>query len=349
MKRSFFALLMMFALVLSAVSFSFAETKTKKSATRQTNQLASQLPNSDAVVIMDMQRLMRDALPQLFSGRMQFLNEINTQIDDVKNQIGIDLRQFEQLAVGFTFKQTPTQKIVFEPIVLARGRLNAISILETSKSAAKGKFREEKNGASTIYIFSLKEILQNNKPKAKTPQDEEKFNKMLGRVPSELAVIAVDNNTLAIGSPVRVREMIGGKSRVSPDILSLVNRNANSMMSFGGNVPAGLSKILKLDIDQLGRNLDSIRQVFGGMNVAGGNTLVSIAAKTFKPEQATELEESLSGLQMIGRGFLGGMKGADKQVYARMVESAKITRAADEVTINLQVSNSDLSILLGQR
>jgi hypothetical protein len=349
MKRSFFALLTMFAVTLSAVSFSFAAPKNAQTETaRQVNQLAAQLPNSDAVVVLDMQRLMRDVLPQVLAGKAQLINELNTKVEEINTQIGVDLRQFDQLAAGVNFKQTAPKKFDYEPLILARGKVDVAALLTAARTASKGKYRQEKSGAKTIYVFATKEILQANKPKTSTPQDEEKFNKMLSRVPAELAVTTFDANTLAIGTPVRVRETIEGKPRVSADVLALVNRKPNSIMSFGANVPAGLSQVLELGIDELSKSIDSMRQVYGSMDVSGSNTIISVATKTFKPEQAVELEQTLTGLQMLGKGLLGRMSGADKQVYARMAENAKISRANDEVMIDVQVANSDLNVLFGK-
>jgi hypothetical protein len=296
-----------------------------------------------------MKRLMQDAMPQLLSGNAQMLREINTHLDEVKAQTGIDLRQFEQVAVGVNFKQAEPKKFDFEPVVLARGKLNLVSLLLSAQKVAAGKFREEKIGNKVVYVFQTKEILQANKPVvASGPNAEEKFNTMLSRIPAEIAATAFDTETLPIGTLEKVREIVSGTSHISPEILSLVSRQPNALASFGANVPAGMSQFWGLDNDELGKSVDSIRLLSGAMDTAGGMTTVAIAAKTYKPEQAKSLEDNLIGLQSLGKGLLGGMKGDDKQVYARMVESAKIARAADEVTINMKVSNSDINVLLGK-
>jgi hypothetical protein len=350
MKRSFFALLTMFALMSSAFNFSVAaQQNARVTVPSQLNQLAAQLPKSDSVVIVDLQRVMTEVAPQVMAGNAKLLGEVNTRVEEINSQIGIDLRQFDQLAAGVNFKQTAPKKFDFEPLILARGKVDVAPLLASARTASKGKYREEKAGARTIYIFAAKEILRDNKPKTATPQAEEKFNKMLARIPAEIALTTFDANTVAVGTPIRVREVIEGKSRIGQDILALASRRPNSIMSFGANVPAGLSQVFELGIDELSKSLDSMRQVYGSMNVSGSNTIISVATKTFKPEQAKELADTLTGLQMLGKGFLGGMSGADKQVYARMAENAKISQANDEVTIDLQVANTDLNILFGKK
>lgn len=353
MKRNFFAILSLFALILvGAASSSFAVPKTVKTKKRQTAQLVTLLPKSEGVVAIDMKRMTAEALPQLLSGRLQMLGDINAHLEEIKDQLGIDLRRFEQVAAGVNFKPIAgaQKKFDYEPLVLARGGFTADSFLNLAKTAADGKFREEKIGSSTIYLFAVKEILQARKPQQfKTPRDEEKFNKMLNSVPSEIAVAAFDANTLAIGMPSRVRETLNTTSpRVSADLLALAGRQPNSLARFAANLPAGVSQMWNLDNDIFGKSVDSIRQLVGFMNLNDGNTTVALTAKTYKPEQAKDLEETLVGLQSLG-GMLGGMKGEDKKVYARIVETAKISRAAGEVTVNMQVAKSDVDILLGKK
>ena len=102
--------------------------------------------------------------------------------------------------------------------------------------------------------------------------------------------------------------------------------------------------------DEFGRKLKAINQMYGSIGVGDANVRLSLAAKTLKPEDAQALEEMLAGLQMIGKGFLRDGKGANNKVYARMLENARITRAANQVMLDLQVPQGDINILLlGQK
>lgn len=350
MKKSYFALLTMIAVTLGAIGFGFAAAEdSNEKANAQISQLAARLPKSDGVMMMDMRRLMNDAVPQILSGRMQLLGDINQKIEQIKAQTGIDLRQFEQLAVGVNFSRKEAGKIGVEPFVLARGSMNAGALLAVAKVAAKGKYREENLSGKTVYVFSAKEIFQDNKPAAKTPQDEAEFAKMLAQIPAEIAVTNLDENTLAFGSMSRVAETLGKTSSVAPELLALAGRKPSAVVSFAANAPKGLAQLLKLDNDEIAKNLDSIQQVYGSMDLVGQNSLVDLTAKTDSQQQAQNLEDMLAGLQMLGKGLLGGTNGANKQIYIRMVDNAKISRQTNEVTLSVQVANSDLSALLAKK
>ena len=71
-----------------------------------------------------------------------------------------------------------------------------------------------------------------------------------------------------------------------------------------------------------------------------------MTARTLQNAQAKSLHETLEGLQMLGKAFLGGSKAADKQVYSRMIGAAKFSLQANEVTLDLQVPQSDIDILV---
>ena len=165
-------------------------------------------------------------------------------------------------------------------------------------------------------------------------------------MPAEIAVTTFDEKTLAIGSLGRVREVFESKNKLGADIAALLNRKPNSLMSFGANTPTGFSQFMDLDDDQLGQSLSSIRQFYGAVNASDGNVTGSVGAKSTNAQQAKSLEETLGGFQALGKSFLSSAKSEDKQVYAKIVESAKITRVGLEVTIDFQVANADLALIL---
>jgi hypothetical protein len=101
-----------------------------------------------------------------------------------------------------------------------------------------------------------------------------------------------------------------------------------------------------LDDDMLGQSLSAIRQLSGAVNLVEGNAVVSLGAKSVNAEQAKALEETLGGLQAFGKSLLSGTSSDKKKVYAKMLDSAKITRAGTEVAIDLQVPSADLGLLI---
>ena len=359
MKKNFFSILAACSLLVSAGTATFAQknlvpkgkAKAKAAVKKQvvqTNTLLASLPASDAVMTMDIKRMMDEAMPQILSSKPQTLGELNAKMAEFKEKTGIDLRQFEQVAIGIGYKQISAKETDFEPVMLARGKFESGAFLGLAKLAAKGKYREEKIGERTVYIFAAKEILADNKPSTGSKKTNDIFDRLMKSFTNEVAVTAFDSNTLAMGKFDRLKLMFTeSKSRVDSELIALASRKPNALMSFAGNMPNGAGQFFDLDNDEIGKHINSIRKLYGSMDLSDGKGLLAVAAKTTKVEDAQGLEDMLAGLQMLGKGLLGGSKGADKQVYSRMIENAVIARKGTEVTLDLAVPKTDIDILMG--
>ena len=346
MRNKIFTLFTFAALVLSVVGFAFVEETT---SARGNNELVGLLPASDIVINLDAQRLFNTALPQVFSADQSALTKINAKLDELKDKTGLDLRQFQQVSAGIATKQVSPKEVDFEPFIMARGTISAGALLAVAKLASNGKYKEKKIGNRTVYIFTPKEVIEQNKPKNKSSMIDKGFDMLLKSLSREVAVSAYDNNTLAIGTEARMREAFEKKTVVSTEVLSMVYQNPNAVINFGGKLPNGLASFVDIDNDEIGNNIKSVREMSGALTVENNQVMVALNAKTLKQDQAQGLHEMLEGLQMLGKAFLGGSKSADKQVYVRMIESAEIARNGNLVSFDVKVPQSDIDILLGKK
>lgn len=347
MKKKFFAFFVAAAFILNAVGFVSADTR---SGAKPVNPLLALLPASDVVVSMDAKRFFNSALPQILSGNKGLLADMNAQADEFKTATGIDPRQFEQVAVGATVKQGSGEDMDLEPVSLARGNFNASSLAALAKYASNNTYREEKLGSRTVYIFSPKALIEKHKAVVKNPSLLKTLDDFLPRHSEEVAVTAYDANTLAFGTFERLKLLLtDGAPRVDAALLSAMGRNPNAVMSFAAKFPNGLSGLIKLEDDDLGRNLNSIRQVAGTIDFTGENVSISAAAQTLDVARAEGLNRNLNDLLTAGKYFLSGSKNPKSKSYTRMMESAKITRSGSEVLLNLLIAQSDINLLMGAK
>ena len=344
MKNRFFAIIALCVLVLNLCGSTLAHTKGSKT---QTNQLVALLPASDGVLTLDVKRFFADALPKILSANQPMLAGILAKIDEVKSKTGIDIREFEYFAAGVTAKKINAKDYDIDPVIIARGRINAGALIAMAKLAANGKYREVKVGDKTIYIFTAKEIAKQQKPKNLTPKKAEMIDKMIGRLSREIAVTAIDANTLAFGALPLVRQTLEARTHVGSDLTGLLERKEISVLNFAAKVPSGMHAFLPLGNDELGKNLNSIRYIAGNIDVGGESTMLHMMAKTLQNEQAQGLLETLEGLQIVGKAFLRSAKGADKQVYARLIENVKFSVKGNEVAFDLQIPQSEIDVLIG--
>ncbi len=344
MKRIFITL---FAVIIAVTSFS-GLVSAQRRVTRNVRTvepivtLVNSLPASDAVISVDMKRMFDSALPLILKSKPEESAKINAKMDEIRAKTGIDIRQFEKIAVGLSIKSVD-KKTNVEPLVLAQGKFSSNALIALARVAAKGKYREEKVGEKTIYIFDAKEVIQENAPKAKASM----IDKLLATFSNEMAVTSFDDNTLTLGSVARVKELLEGKSKIDAEVLALVNKKANAIASFAASTPSGMSQIIDLDNDELGNILASIRTLNGSLDMNDGSATLAIAAKTVNPDQAAAMEDTLLGLQMVGKSLLGGMKGEKKQILGKMIDKVEIKRNINIVNLGLQIPQSDIDVLIG--
>lgn len=347
MKNRSISLFVLAGLLLNLGVLSFADSKARKIKKSQATQLAMLLPASDGVVTLDVKRFFGVALPKLLSANQPMLNDILAKIDEMKSKTGIDIRQFEYIAAGVTTKKVSQKNYDLEPVVIARGQINAGALIGAAKLAANGKYREEKAGDKVIYVFAAKEIAERAKQQISGTKPAATPNNVIGKWSHEIAVTTIDANTIVFGTLPLVRQTLDARTPIGADLMGLLGKKEVSVINFAGKLPTGMSALLPLDNDELGKNLDSIRYIYGNMDVSGDITSVNVTARTVQNSQAAALLETLEGLQLVGKALLGGSKGADKQVYARMIENAKFSVKANEVMFDLQVPQSDIDVLVG--
>ena len=329
MKYRIFAVFVLSVLVLNLGGSILAGSNARRSGA----ELVPLLPASDGVMILDVKRFFGDALPKLLSNNPSTLAKVTGEIEKFQAKTGIDIRQFDSMAAGINTKQVANKQYDIDPVFIARGQTSSASLIATATKSGNVKYKEERFGERTIYIFSTADL-------ANSPQAIKRFA-------DGIAVTVIDSTTLAFGTLGRVRQALEAKTKVGSDISSLLQLNPAAVTSFATRVPPGMKSFLPIENDELGKNIDSIQYLYGHADVAGGLANLYVTARTQQNAQATSLHETLAGLQILGKAFLSGSKSPDKQVYARLVENVKFSVRANEVNMNLQVPQSDIDILVG--
>lgn len=345
MIRRFFPAALVAVLMLNVIGSGASDARTARLKKAEVLRLVGMLPASDGVVVLDSKRLIDQALPKILSGNQAMLTEVMSKLSEMEATTGIDFRKFEQVTVGIAVKKVTATEFDFEPVALANGDINAGALIAVAKLSSKGTYREERIGDKTVYIFTAKDIVQ----KAAKPANSkiaDFFDKGLKGMTKDVAVVALDRGTLAIGSVPRIKQTLTGGSKISPDVITLLSTKETSIMSFAMKSPGGMSSLLPLDNDELGANIESIDYLSGSMDVATVGTTLSVMARTRRPEQAAALKETLEGLKFVGGAVFGNSKRADQQIYGRLIKNAKVEHRGSDVSLELTVSQADIDGLL---
>lgn len=319
-----------------------------KNPANTSNELLSRLPSSDMAMTIDTKRLLEVGLPQVLATNPVMLGDINAKLNEIREKTGIDLRQFDQVAVGLSAYLREDKTTEIEPMILAHAKYGAGALIEIAKLGGGGSFTENTIGGKKVYVFDAEKLVIEAKTKTGNTAVSGILDSALNGLNREMAVTSLDGNILAIGSVRQMRSMLEEKTTISVEVQALVNRKAGSIICFGGLVPSGLSKVIDIDDDLFGKRLDSIRKVSGFFDISRGTVSVWIAAETVDAAQAKDLRASLVDLQELGKILFSNSRGSDKRVYAKMIDGAKITQDGSEVALDIRIAQADIDVLVGQ-
>lgn len=349
MKTRSFALAAIAVLLVNVAVFAKPDAKASAAKKARAAKLVAMLPASDGVVSFDSKRFLNDALPKIMSANQPMLNEVMAKLGEMESRTGIDLRKFDQVAVGIAFKRVSAKEVDFDPVAIASGDVNAGALVALAKLASNGTYRTEKIGERPVYVFSAKDVLAKASAKKANSKVADMLDHALKGMSKDVAVTAFDRNTLIMGSLARVTETLEKKTKVAGELSSQLSQKETAVLSFAVKTPGTISTMLPLDNDELGKNVDSIQMLSGSMDVAAAGANVSMLAKTKTAEQATGLKDMLDVLQTLGKSLFGNSKRADQQVYGRMIKAAKFDARGTDVTLELAIAQSDIDILIGSK
>jgi len=326
------ALTLLFAFIVSDVAAQ--RPRPARPAARAAN-LVDLLPASDAVINVDVRRLFTEALPGAFATEPAKLAHVNSQIDQLKSQTGVDPRSFDQLAIGLRYTYPSPGITKVESVFLARGKFNPATLVAAGRIAAKGNFVEEKYKGSPIYIFTLNQQLR-----------------LLGLYNlsiRDLAVSVLDANTLAMGSLANVRAAIdAGKTgrRVSGEVTALATGDRTAILGFGGNLSPSLIKNLDLGNDVLANDLATIRQAFGAAGIRGTNFYLSLVARTYTAPQAKALSETVTSVLPLAPLLVGRLPEAKKTLAQGALNNLKVVVQGNELRVTTEIPQASLAAVV---
>ena len=335
MKKYFYVLTLAFAIAALTAANTFGKQTTRRGgaaasgAQATTASVLASLPASDAVMLVDVRRLLKDALPRAYNNNPAELARVNAEIDKFKASTGLDARLLERIAVGVSYKQTATGRTLVETVAIARGTFRAAAL-----GAPNSRVREERYAGKTIRVFNV--------------DAQVKLLGLLNMRVTDLAVAALDANTVAVGKLERVRAAIdasaGRGARVSPDITALATRDANAILGAGGNVPASLTQ--NIDIGNISKSIASVRQFYSTLGTTASGFQMLTALRTDDAGAAKTLSSTISGLKQLAPFALGQMSAAKARPLRSLVENTKVGAEGNDVLITLELAQVDVAALI---
>jgi len=294
----------------------------------------SYLPASDGIAIIDVRRLLNETMPRVLAGDPAKLAQANAEIDKFKTRTGIDPRAFDRVVLGTRFTYPSPRVTKLETVAIAHGSFDAKALTASARTAAKGKYREEKYRGATISIIPV--------------NDQMKLFGVWDMRINDLAVCALDPNSLAIGSVSTVRAAIdAGKSgKASAELVALATRDPKAVIGFGANLPQELMTSLNVGNDTIAKDASSIRQVYGFIGSTETDVSLMLVARTDSADAANNLNDTVTGLKQLGGLFIGRMAPDRKALAQAALDNLKITTRGTELEIRTQVAAANLASVI---
>ncbi len=321
--------------LLAVSNSTFAQRSRRASGAAAAPSLLSLLPPSDAVALINVARVLDEAMPKLLTENPAKLTEVNAELATFKAQTGLDPRSFDQIAMGLSYTY-PTEGITkITTVAIARGTFNAAAIVAAGRMAANGKYVEQKYQGKTIYVFTL-----------------ERKIRLLGLwdlKARDLAVTTLGGNTLALGDLDSVRGVIeANRTRKHPsaELIALASRDSNAILGFGGNVSEALLRNLRISNDSVARELTAVRQVYGTLGMTATDLELMVTARTVDSYSAKNLGDTVEGLKQFGALFINRLSAAKGTLARSALSNLKITNQGNELQIRTTVAQSQVAPLM---
>ncbi len=335
-------------LLLNTFAFAAVDARSARAKRREAARLVSVLPASDGVAIFDAKRFFNDALPKVLSANQPMLGHIMSEVANMESKTGIDLRKFDQIAVGVAFKAISEKETDIEPVAIASGDINSTAIITAARVAAKDVFREEAAGDKTIFIISPKDVAQKTPSASTNAKVKSIADKALGSFNRDVAVAALDRSTIVIGSVDRVRTTLAGNTHVNAEVSGFLSQRGTSILTFAVKMPSGVSQMLPAEFDSLDTSVGAIKFVSGSLDVTTVGTAIKIAARTGNADQALQLKDTMEVLQSMGGSLMSASKKPDQKMYGRLLKSAKLDARGTDVTLDILVPQADIDLLVAK-
>jgi hypothetical protein len=167
------------------------------------------------------------------------LADMRKGLAEMKQQLGVDLGNIDYIVLQVRFKK-PNANLEFslpEFMVVASGDFSAEALIQFGKMAAKDKLHDETYASKTLGVITIDDLA---KEAEKMP---------LLKSLSQIAVVALNGNTIAAGTPGYVRAAIDatlGRGRISPELLNSALRDPNALVSMAGSPGTAFAKTFAL-------------------------------------------------------------------------------------------------------
>ena len=274
----------------------------------------STFPDSQAVLFVNAERIVNEVLPKVMSPA-----DYRKMLDEAK-KVGFDVRGLQFAAAGIRFNEDVPPGTPPEFVIVIKGTFNADSMLMLGKVALAARdlpSRTETYGSKSIEIIDAEALSKMMGKPGGMGQGTGEGAGADGEAPKpkpfpypELAITALDTNTLVMGVPSFVRSAVdasGGQGALRPSLLSLAAQDSDAIWSITAELPPNLAEMAhKYGVPanaQFDQMIGWVKQLNISQGMTAADFTLGVAVTTDQPEHAS----AFSGLVRMGQAFADNM------------------------------------------
>jgi hypothetical protein len=281
------------------------------------------LPEADALIYINPQRILNELVPKLLPAKD--VEGMRKGFEEVKKNAGIDPTKVDYIVIAVRFKK-PTADLNFQPpefMVVASGDFSAEALLGIARMASQGKLRDEKYGNRTMGLMTIDPVVK-----------EAEKNPFL-RAFTEVGIVSLNANTIAAGTPGYLRAAIDaadGKERITTEALNSLVRDPNALVSFAGTPWHSFAKSFGMlgteTTPRAARCESKIGDMYAALTMDATNFMIRGVTNADNPDTAKILANLYSGLLKYATASI---RDASAQ---SLLKGLAITAEGDDVYLN---------------
>ena len=258
---------------------------------QDTMSVLANLPEADTLIYLNARRILNDAAPRLMSETD--LAGMRKAFENMNQFAGVDPTKLDFIVMAVRARK-PTADLKFIPpefMAVSSGDFKAESLITLARMASEGKLRDEKHGSRTISLMTIDPIAKESE---KNP-----FLKSF----SEVALVALSENSIAVGTPAYLRaamDAADGTGRINMASLNSLLRDPSVLASVAGSPIESFAKsfgILGTEANPRPPKCESnLGNFYVAVSMDATNFLLRGAMGADNPDTANVMNNLLSGL-----------------------------------------------------
>src|SRR5687768_7586737 len=253
----------------------------------------SAFPDSQAVLFVNVKRIVGEALPRVLPAA-----EYRKLLAEPQ-KVGFDVRTVDYAVAGVRFTNPPAPGGLPEFVILLKGSFNADSLMALARVGLSSQkdlqARQESHGGHTVEIVNIEKMF-GGEPKEGEPKKPSAY--------PEIALVALDANTLIAGVPAYVRAAIdsvgGGSGNLRAGLVDLGARDPQALWSLSAELPPGLAEYAKKFGMPPNAEMEQMIGWFKHIGFSNGMDATSFSLRAAIGADSAEHASALGGIVQMG-------------------------------------------------